>query len=102
MMSDKIYSIQYKTVGDKGVKVNIEGELSLVTINEIHQKLKEINEKYSELEIVIDKVSKIDLAFLQVLYALKESCAKFTFTMNLDDDSNDLINNSGILSILKA
>ncbi len=101
-MSDKKYNIQYKKSGDNSAKVNIEGELSLITINEIHKKLIEINEKYSELEVVIEKVTKIDLAFLQVLYALKESCAKFTYTMDLAEDSNDLINNSGINSILKA
>ena len=101
-MSDKKFTIQYKKASDKSAKVNVEGELSLMTINEIHQKHIEINSKYSELEVTISKVTKIDLAFLQVLCALKESSAKFTLEMDLTEDSADLIENSGLNSILKA
>lgn len=101
-MSDKKYNIQYKKVGENKATVNIEGELSLVTVTDIHKKLIEVNNKYSELDITIDQVTKVDLAFLQVLCALKKSSAKFTLAMNNAGDSADLIENSGINSILKA
>ena len=101
-MSETKFNIQHKKSGESSAKVDVEGELSLVTINDIHKKFIEINEKYSELEVTVDNVSKIDLAFLQVLYALKKSCAKFTLEMNLAEDSAELIENSGFNSILKA
>ena len=85
-------------------KVNLSGELTLISLEKIIPELKSIVSKYQSIVFIIENIKEIDLPGIQLFYSLKKTAE--TTNKNIDlkfDLSQDIIEKikiSGFESLL--
>jgi len=84
----------------KEASIVLEGELGIVSVKELKLKLAELLNQYTSLNVKLQNVSRLDIAFIQLLIALKKSaCEKCKLSFHFEDA--DYLNNWFALSGIK-
>jgi len=90
--------------GESTASIIFEKELTLFSFEGIIDKIIDTVVKYDHIEFEFKAVNNIDLAFIQLIYSIKETAKaqnkKITFNMELLDDIKLLINNSDLGKVL--
>lgn len=88
-----------KKKGDKSVKIILQKELTIFTIEELKTKIVDVLKKYDEIQIQISNVENIDLSFLQLIDSLKKSAhkknKKVEMNVELPENLEELMSNAG-------
>ena len=91
-----------KTTAGKNKTIQLEGDISVNNIENIHRKLKAIKPE-SNIKLDIKNVTQFDLAGAQLLLAYHQKCKKdkinIDINIQLPDDLNLLTLNTGINKI---
>ena len=95
-----------KTKGVKKVKILLDNELTIFSIEEIKDKIVKTFFDNQKIDITLKNISNMDLSFVQFLYSLRISADKLnkeiTYTTDFNDDIQSLFHNSDIDKIFKA
>jgi ABC-type transporter Mla MlaB component len=69
-------TIQNVSENSKEADVVLEGELGIVGLKDLKVELAELPNKYTSLNVILKNVSRLDIAFIQLLFAFKRSAVK--------------------------
>ena len=61
------------SIKNRVARLTLNGELSIIHVGEYKQALVEALPKFDDLTLVLDGVTAIDLAFIQLLFSLRQS-----------------------------
>ncbi|XDD48672.1 lipid asymmetry maintenance protein MlaB [Leptospira sp. WS92.C1] len=90
-LTDSI-SLNSENVSVDGLKIKIEGELTIYDALEFKKKLNEIlTKRHPLLEIDLSKITKMDTSCLQILLALKKEAKRKEFTVRLVNHSHSAL-----------
>ncbi|MBN1253064.1 MAG: hypothetical protein JXR51_13035 [Bacteroidales bacterium] len=105
-MKDINFRIQAPKKGDKKVQIFMGGDLGVNNLKEVVKNLKTAEKDYENLVININDVTVCDLATIQLLVSLKNTCIshnkKISFNIDLSKDILELLQISGLTSIIKS
>ncbi len=86
------------------IDITLSGQLTINSIVKILAEMKELLKNASNVNIHVKEVENIDLTFIQLLFAIKNSGKKENYKINvnmeLPDELNLLVNNAGFHSVL--
>lgn len=86
------------------IEIVLTGQLTINTIDKIMAKMKEIIVKPSEVSIQVEDVENMDLTFIQLIFAIKNSGKKEKYkvevSFDLSEELTSLITNAGFQKIL--
>ncbi len=92
-------NVSIKLLDDKSV-VTFRGVLNINNIVDIKQELEELITFEQDLDVQIELPETIDITFIQMLVAMRNSClgkkAKFSIKSQLSDDVFGLMKNAGL------
>ena len=102
---EKIIQIKpSKKKGESSVSIILEKELTILSLEGAKDKIIDAVAKYDNIEFVLKAINNMDLAFVQLIYSIKETAKvqnkKITFNMELTDDIKLLFNNSDLIKVL--
>ena len=102
---DKIIQIiPSKDKAEKRVTILFENDLSLSTIENIIEKVKEAFTNYNFLDINLRNVNNMDLSYIQLFYSIKATAKKLnkivSFDAQISDELRLLYNNSDMNKVL--
>lgn len=99
-MSDEKFTLKITNKSKDHADLLLTGDLSINTIEEVTMEFQTLTQVYTSLDIKAKQIDKIDLPFLQLLYAVKKTCKKMTLDLTLENDQRELIENAGIIKLL--
>ncbi len=88
---------------DRAGRLVLSGDLSIRNAQLLHQQILDAKEKCSELHIVLEHVTSLDLALLQILFALKRDTERGVH-LTIDDQNSDVSKwfaTSGLTSLVQ-
>lgn len=99
-MKNESFEIKTTSTSFDKTQVVLKGHLIIRNAEAIKQQLLTALTNSQKLELVFENVTKVDLAFLQLLIALKKNCANFEKEVSIVMDSSgyikSVIKNSGM------
>ena len=94
-----------KKKGEKKVSLVLENELTIFSIEKIHEKIIESVLKYDEIDFQLKNITNMDLTFIQLFYSIKVTSEKLNkkvvFNIDLAEDVKSLFINSDLYKVLK-
>lgn len=97
-------TIQIKQEKDNSARIIMEDELSIQTVEDATEKLKDTVDTYEHFTFELDKVNNLDLAYIQLLLSFKqtaeESGKHVDFKLNLSDELKELLKKAGLDTML--
>ncbi|MDT8411775.1 MAG: hypothetical protein RQ875_04875 [Vicingaceae bacterium] len=86
------------------VKVEIEGDLSIVNIYKVKKEIVSVFENFDIVDINLDKIINMDMSCVQLLLAVKMYYSsldkEITLKINLPEELKNVITNSGFKSLI--
>jgi len=99
------FNIDYKKNNNE-LSIVFSGQLTINSITKITDSVKTNISHPSKIEISVKDVENIDLTFIQLIEAIKNSGRKdgykVTVSMKLSDDLNSLLENAGFKNLLHS
>lgn len=94
-----------KKKGEKKVNIVLEKELTIFSIEQMHNKIIDAVKKYDEIELNLKNITNMDLTFVQLFFSIEQTAKKlkkkFTINSDLSDDVKSLFENSDLIKVLK-
>lgn len=94
-----------KKKGEKKVSIVLENELTIFSIENMHEKILNAVKKYDEIEFHLKNISNMDLTFVQLFFSIKQTAKnlkkKVTVKSELSEDVKSLFENSDLIKVLK-
>jgi anti-anti-sigma regulatory factor len=88
---------------DKSTLVELEGELVLGNLDDIKEKMLETIKQYNKLQIEVKHVKAIDLACIQLLFAIRKTLQNLgkqaSFHIELPEDRTLILNHAGFIQL---
>lgn len=100
------FNIEYKQT-DGVLNIEFSGQLTIVSIKKVTESVKsQLSSKPEKVVILADNVENIDITFIQLLKAIKNSGSKngfdVTYSLRLSDDLSSLVRNAGFEKLLEV
>lgn len=100
------FNIEYKQT-DGVLNIEFSGQLTIVSIKKVTESVKsQLSNKPEKVVILADNVENIDITFIQLLKAIKNSGSKngfdVTYSLRLSDDLSSLVRNAGFEKLLEV
>lgn len=100
------FNIEYKQT-DGVLNIEFSGQLTIVSIKKVTESVKsQLSNKPEKVIILADNVENIDITFIQLLKAIKNSGSKngfdVTYSLRLSDDLSSLVRNAGFEKLLEV
>lgn len=100
------FNIEYKQT-DGVLNIEYSGQLTIVSIKKVTESVKsQLSNKPEKVVILADNVENIDITFIQLLKAIKNSGSKngfdVTYSLRLSDDLSSLVRNAGFEKLLEV
>lgn len=98
--------IQIKKEGDSTARIRMEDELSIQTVEDARENLKQVFENYQAFIFELDEVINLDLSYIQLLLSFRRSAEQagkqVDFNINLPEELKTLIDKAGFKEILSV
>ncbi len=98
------YVVDFKENKDK-LEIDFSGQLTIANISKITERVKSNLKNPSNVLINVDNVDNLDISFIQLLHAIKNSGKKKGFevqvSISVSDDISSLLSHAGFLNYLK-
>ena len=100
------FNIEYKQT-DGVLNIEFSGQLTIVSIKKVTESVKsQLSNKPEKVVILAYNVENIDITFIQLLKAIKNSGSKngfdVTYSLRLSDDLSSLVRNAGFEKLLEV
>lgn len=100
------FNIEYKQT-DGVLNIEFSGQLTIVSIKKVTESVKsQLSNKPEKVVILADNVENIDITFIQLLKAIKNSGSNngfdVTYSLRLSDDLSSLVRNAGFEKLLEV
>ena len=99
--NDSVIVTPSKKKGESKVKIIINDELTIYSIEDIYKRISTSIKKYDEIEFDLSNVSNIDLTFVQLIISLKKSGKKVDLNVKLTPENELLFKNTDLIKILE-
>ena len=101
----KIHITPSKKKEDKRVKIILENDLTIYSIEDFREKLIETYKKYDKIDLKLKNVNNIDLTFIQLLQAFRADAKKLnksvSFDFNFPEDLELLLDNADLNKVFE-
>jgi len=94
--------IKLSITDNKGTAdINLQGKLSIMTIETIIPELNSAIDKFSEFNFTLENIEQMDLSAMQMLISIKKTLSseqkKHTFTFRLSEQMQESVTEAGLL-----